>query len=592
MSSRRRSRSARFWTATQVSDDASLSYNEGVTLWMSGPLDLEVLRASLGGVVARHEALRSTFSADGLTMVIAAEAAVPVEVVDLAGRSADSIRVEWEALLAREASERFDLTNGPVARVTVVRIGPEEHRVVFTAHHIVCDGWSTAVVVREWAALYSAQLSGTAPALPAADAFSAYAREETSPDRQRTAADDEAYWLARYKDDVPILELPLNRPRPPLKTYASRREDGVLDAGLVRDLRKIGSADRASLFAVLLAGFEVLLARLSGQEDVVVGVPAAGQSVGGHEGLVGHCVNMLPLRARIDPEKPFRGLLTEARGTVLDAYDHQQYTFGSLLRRLPLVRDPSRLPLVSVVFNLDRGLGPDAMRFEGLRTELTTNARLFENFDLFLNAVEIGGKVNLECQYNANLLDRETVRRWLGVYEAILRSASERPEEQTGRLRVLTDEDAIRLDAWNAETVRRIAADSRVHDLIEAQVAATPGAVAVEMDGTRLTYAELDARANGLALRLRDIGVARGSLVGLCVNRSPEMVVGVLGILKAGGAYVPLDPAYPVDRLDFMVERLADAGAGDGAGASRGAPRRGRPRARVREPPVRGDPPA
>ncbi len=553
MSSRRRSRSARFWTATQVSDDASLSYNEGVTLWMSGPLDLEVLRASLGGVVARHEALRSTFSADGLTMVIAAEAAVPVEVVDMAGRSADSIRVEWEALLAREASERFDLTNGPVARVTVVRIGPEEHRVVFTAHHIVCDGWSTAVVVREWAALYSAQLSGTAPALPAADAFSAYAREETSPDRQRTAADDEAYWLARYKDDVPILELPLDRPRPPLKTYASRREDGVLDAGLVRDLRKIGSADRASLFAVLLAGFEVLLARLSGQEDVVVGVPAAGQSVGGHEGLVGHCVNMLPLRARIDPEKPFRGLLTEARGTVLDAYDHQQYTFGSLLRRLPLVRDPSRLPLVSVVFNLDRGLGPDAMRFEGLRTELTTNARLFENFDLFLNAVEIGGKVNLECQYNADLLDRETVRRWLGVYEAILRSASERPEEQTGRLRVLTDEDAIRLDAWNAETVRRIAADSRVHDLIEAQVAATPGAVAVEMDGTRLTYAELDARANGLALRLRDIGVARGSLVGLCVDRSPEMVVGVLGILKAGGAYVPLDPAYPVDRLDFMV---------------------------------------
>jgi amino acid adenylation domain-containing protein len=544
------------WTATQVSDEASLSYNEGVTLWMSGPLDLDALRGSLGAVVARHEAMRSTFSLDGLTMVIGAEAAVPVEIVDVAGRSADSVRAAWEALLAHEASERFDLSNGPVARVKVFRIGPEEHRVVFTAHHIVCDGWSTAVVVREWAALYSGQLGGTVPALAAPDAFSAYAREETSPspDRQRAAAEDEAYWLARYADDVPILELPLDRPRPPLKTYASHREDGALDAGLIRDLRKVGSAERASLFAVLLAGFEVLLARLSGQEDVVVGVPAAGQSVGGHDGLVGHCVNMLPLRARVDPEQPFRAMLSEARSKVLDAYEHQQYTFGSLLRRLPLVRDPSRLPLVSVVFNLDRGLGPDAMRFEGLRTELTTNARLFENFDLFLNAVEIGGKVALECQYNTDLFDRETVRRWLGVYECILRSVCERPDEQTGRLRVLTGEDAARLDAWNAASALRVRTDARVHDLIADQVAATPGAIAVETEGARLTYAELDARANGLALRLRELGIARGSLVGLCLDRSPEMVVGVLGILKAGGAYVPLDPAYPVDRLDFMVK--------------------------------------
>ena len=311
---------------------------------------------------------------------------------------------------------------------------------------------------------------------------------------------------------------------------------------------------------MLLAGFEVLLARLSGQDDVVVGVPAAGQSVGGHDNLVGHCVNMLPLRARIDAEQPFRTMLADTRSAVLEAYDHQQYTFGSLLRRLPLVRDPSRLPLVSVVFNLDRGLGPDAMRFEGLGTELTTNARLFENFDLFLNAVEIGGKVVLECQYNTDLFDQATIRRWLGTYERLLRSACERPDEATGRLDILTAEDRERLDGWNRVAERSFAPGpqgsrrARVHDLIEAQVAATPGAIAVEIDGAALTYAELDARANGLAIRLQERGVSRGALVGLCVERSVDMVVGVVGILKAGGAYVPLDPAYPVDRLDFMVK--------------------------------------
>jgi amino acid adenylation domain-containing protein len=541
------------WTATQVSEDASLSYNESVTLWMSGPLDLGALRASLSAVVARHEALRATFSADGLTMVVGAEPSVPVVVVDVTGRSADEVQAAWDALLTGEASERFDLLNGPVARVKVFRVGPEEHRVAFTAHHIVCDGWSTAVVVREWAALYSAQMRGEPSPLAPADTYSAYSLEQSSADRRNSAVADETFWVSQFGDGGPILELPVDRPRPPLKTYASRREDGELDAALVRDLRKLGSASRASLFAVLLSGFEVLLARLTGQDDVVVGVPAAGQSVGGHENLVGHCVNMLPLRARVDPEQPFRTMMAGTRSAVLEAYDHQQYTFGSLLRKLPLARDPSRLPLVSVVFNLDRGLGPDAMRFEGLTTSLTTNARLFENFDLFLNAVEIGGKVVLECQYNTDLFDRATVQRWLAVYECLLRSACDRPDESTGLLSVLTADDAARLDGWNRAAERPLQLGARVHELIEAQVASTPDAVAVEMEGVTLTFAQLDARANGLARRLHDAGVSRGALVGLCVDRSPDMVVGVLGILKAGGAYVPLDPAYPVDRLEFMV---------------------------------------
>jgi non-ribosomal peptide synthetase component F len=541
------------WAAAQVGTEASLSYNESVTVWLSGPADDAVLRSSFSAVVARHQLLRATISNDGLTLVVAGDGAVPFELVDVSGRDAAQVQAAWESLLASEVSEPFDLARGPLARVKLFRVSPSEHRLVFTAHHIVCDGWSTAVIVREWAALYSSQVRGEASALPPAASFAAYSSEQLSAEAIRVASADEAYWVAQFGDGGPILELPTDRPRPPLKTYASRRVDGALDADFVKDLRKLGASGRASLFAVLLAGFEIMVARLSGQDDVVVGVPAAGQSVGGYDSLVGHCVHMLPLRARIDTEQSFRTLLTATRGAVLEAYDHQRCTFGSLLRRLPLGRDPSRLPLVSVIFNVDRGMTSDTMPFEGLRAELTSNARLFENFDLFVNAVEMGGKVLFECQYNADLFDAETIHRWLAVYESLLRSACRNADETIGRLELLTPQDRERLDAWNRAAERPVPPGATVHDLIEEQVRATPSATAVEIDGARLTYAELNARANGLARRLSEAGVTRGQLVGLCVERSLDMVVGVLGILKAGGAYVPLDPAYPIDRLGFMA---------------------------------------
>jgi amino acid adenylation domain-containing protein len=541
------------WTAAQIGETASLAYNESVTLWMRGPLDMDALRASLADLVQRHEALRSTFSDDGLTMFVGADGNVPFDVEDATSRSAHAAQDDWQALLARIVGEPFDLMRGPLARVKVFRTGGEEWRVTLTAHHIVCDGWSTAILVRDWAALYSARVRGSASALPAPQSFGAYAREQNAPEHLRAGAEDEAYWVACFADGVPNLELPLDHPRPPLKTYSSRREDFVLDENLVRDLRRASSAERASLFAILLAGFDVLLARMSGQDDIVVGVPAAGQSVGGHDELVGHCVNMLPLRARIDFDVPFRELLGKVRSAVLDAYEHQLYTFGSLLRRLPLARDPSRLPLVSVVFNLDRGMGPDAIRFDALHTELTTNPRRSENFDLFLNAVELGGRITLECQYNTDLFDSQTIRRWLASYDRLLRSICERPDERVGRLRILTDADKDLLRKWNAAAEQEVPTGGLVHQLFAAQVTRAPDAIAVDFEGTKLTYGELDLRSTAVARRLRELGVGRGSLVGLCVERSPELVVGVIGVLKSGGAYVPLDPGYPSERLSFMV---------------------------------------
>ena len=547
------------WTATQISEEASLAYNESVTLWMTGRLDLAALRDSFGDLVARHEALRATFSADGLTMVIAAPGETEVQLVDVATLPESERESAWEALLVREVTEAFDLLRGPLARVKVWSAGPEEHRVVFTAHHIVCDGWSTAVIVHDWAELYTARVCSRPPKLEPAASFAAYAREEGAEERRRAGVADEEFWLSRFADGVPTLEIPIDRARPPAKTYGSRRQDLVIDEALVRDLRRVSSAERATLFAALFTAFQGLVARLSAQADFVVGVPTAGQAARGQEGLVGHCVNLLPLRARIDPERSFREVLGEVRTAWLEAHDHQQYTFGSLLKRLPLARDPSRLPLVSVVFNLDRGLKDDALQFEGLRTRLTTNARRFENFELFLNAVELDGRVTLECQYNEDLFDRDTVTRWLKAYVRLIRSICENPGERMGRLDILTDEDKAQLRQWNDASARAVPGSSRVHDLVQRQVERSPERVAVEFEGQRLTYRELGARSDALAEELRRIGVGAGSLVGLCAERSPDLVVAVVGILKAGAAYVPLDPGYPQDRLAFMI---ADSGMG------------------------------
>nr|WP_228530640.1 MULTISPECIES: non-ribosomal peptide synthetase [Myxococcaceae] len=543
------------WTATRLGEDASLAFNESVTLELAGALDLEALRQALSDLLARHEALRATFSGDGLSLMVGAPGPVELPLHDWSARTHEAQAEAWAELLAGEVERPFDLAQGPLFRAQLVRLQPELHRLTLTAHHIVCDGWSTAVVVKDLGQLYSAHRRSSVPQLAPAESFTAYAREQEALVRGPQRAADEAYWVKQFSGELPVLELPFDRARPPTKTYASRRVDVGFDAELVTALKRTGAKHRTSLFSTLLAGFATLLHRLSGQEDVVVGIPSAGQAQGGHDALVGHCVNTLPIRARPSGALPFSELLGQVRTAMLDAQEHQALTFGSLLQSLPLQRDPSRLPLVSVCFNLDKGLSPDALGFEGLQAQLLTNPRHYETFDLFVNAVELDGRLTLECQYNTDLLEERTLRRWLEAYGLLLRHVAQEPATPVGRLPVLPEEDRAQLARWNAEAQAPTFLEDAacVHALIEAQAGRTPQSVAVEFEGARLTYAELDARSNQLARTLRASGVGRGSLVGLCAERSLDMVLGVVAILKAGGAYVPLDPGYPVDRLAYMV---------------------------------------
>jgi amino acid adenylation domain-containing protein len=401
--------------------------------------------------------------------------------------------------------------------------------------------------------LYSALCQKAIPDLEDPDRFSEYALQQAEEANGSDTLETEHYWLEQFSGTVPLLDFPTDRPRPPLRTFNSAREDWELDSTLVAALKQLGTKLGCSFMTTLLSGFEVFLHRLTGQDDVVVGIPAAGQAASGQYNLVGHCVNLLPLRSQLTPQQSFGDYLKSRRSTVLDAYDHQQFTFGSLVRKLAIPRDSSRIPLVPIIFNIDQALEVSKLPFAGLEIEFFSNPRSFENFELFINATELQGKITLECQYNTNLFDAQTIQRRMAEFETLLSGIVANPEQTIATLPLLPATEQQLLAQWN-QTQVAYPQDQCIHLWVEAQVARSPEAIAVVFENQQLTYQELDQRANQLAHYLQTLGVGPDVLVGICLERSLDMVVGVLSILKAGGAYVPLDPAYPQERLAFMLQ--------------------------------------
>ncbi|HKT29383.1 non-ribosomal peptide synthetase [Dyella sp.] len=543
------------WLAAKLEQEASLAYNESVSIRFSGELDVAALQAALQGVVDRHEALRSTLSVDGNELCIATYVELDCIVHDLCGlNEADRNGSVAEALRVA-VSTPFDLEHGPLVRAQLLRLAAQEHLLIFTAHHIVCDGWSFGVIVRDLAALYAQQLGQGAGPAPA-DAFADYAAAETMRAETVGGQVDEQYWLSRFSGALPSLDLPTDSARRRHRSFASQREDRTLDAALIADIKRMGAKRGASFYATLLTGFSALLHRLTGQDDVVVGIPSAGQAVDGQHNLVGHCVNVLPLRTVIDAQASFATVLNHLRSDLLDAFEHRQYTLGSLLARLAMPRDPGRLPLVSVLFNLDQALDERTVSFPGLRFEFSGNARAFENFELFVNAVQVGDGLRLECQYNSDLFRAETIRCWLDAYETLLRNAVATPETAMQELGLLSE--AAQRDLASLQPASTPYPEQQLaHEYFERQVDRVPHNAAVRHGARHLTYAQLEARANQLAHVLRDRGIGRGKLVGIALARKVDMLATVLAVLKTGAGYVPLDPTFPADRLAFMAEDAA-----------------------------------
>ncbi|MEH2407392.1 non-ribosomal peptide synthetase [Nostoc sp.] len=541
------------WASVQMGDAANCAYNESQSLRLRGKLDVKVFQSAVEKLVQRHEALRTTFSTDGNTLCIVASRQIEIPIIDISSLEPQEQQEKLASILRQEVEQPFNLEHGPLFRVKIVKLQPQEHLVLLTAHHIICDGWSWAVLMPDLGKLYSGLQQGIVPELEEPDNLSEYATLQEEEADSPEAIATEQYWLQQFADSVPVLDFPSDRPRPPLRTFNAAREDWHLNPELVANLKQLGTKLGCSFMTTILGGFEVWLHRLTGQDDLVVGISAAGQAALGQYNLVGHCVNLLPLRSQVNGEKSFSDYLRSRRSAVLDAYDHQQFTFGSLVKKLVLPRDSSRIPLVPIIFNVDQALDSNQLPFLELEVEFFSNPRAFENFELFINATELHGKLILECQYNTNLFDADTIRRRMAEFETLLLGIVANPNQSIAKLPILPAIEQQLLAKWN-NTQTAYPQDICIHQLFETQVEKTPDAIAVVFEDKQISYRELNLRANQLAHYLQSLGVGSEVLVGLCVERSLEMVVGVLGILKAGGAYVPLDYAYPPERLAFMLQ--------------------------------------
>lgn len=538
--------------SAKISDEASCAYNESFTLKLRGELDTVALVKALNLVIARHDALRTSFSEDGEQQEFAPSLVLDLPLEDLSALDESARRDHLDAIVGEEAHAPFDLNRGPMVRARLIKVGAREHHLLFTSHHIVCDGWSTNVILDELSKSYGALRDGRACDLSRPISFASYAEAQaqhfTSP--QGTAIEN--YWLAQFKRPAPLLDLPLDRRRPSVRSYDGATCRRHIPAETYRAIKKAGAQHKCTLFATLLAGFQALLSRLSGQDDIVVGIPAAGQSLLEGETLVGHCVSFLPLRGNLADDPPISSYLAQVGRTLLDAYEHQNYTYGRLIRRLAIRRDPSRLPLLEVQFNLERvGSG---MEFLGLDMEVDPSSKAFVNQDLFLNVIESDDGLVLDCDYSTSLFDEATIDRWLSHYQTLLEGIAADASQRVSRLPLLSCEERKRLVEDCNITRADYPRDRCVHQLFEEQAARTPDAIAAVYEDQQLSYAELNQRADRFAAHLRHLGVGPGLLAGVYVERSLDMLIALLGVLKTGAAYVPMDPTYPAQRVAFVLE--------------------------------------
>ena len=547
----------RLWFLQQMEPD-SASYNITSALRLQGDLDVEALRQSIKAIQERHEVLRTTIEVvdDIAVQVISPEVNLGVPLTDLSTLAPAEAWAEMRRRAMEEKTTGFELSQENLVRIQLLRLNSSDHVLLLTLHHVISDAWSIGVIVQEISALYSAYRQRKVPALPELTIqygdFADWQREWLAGPTLDNLLN---YWTAQLADAETLLELPTDHPRPAVQTGKGHTITFTLDAELTGQLKQLAQQQETTLFMLLLAAFGTLLYRYSGQKDMVIGSPIANRTREEFEQLVGFFVNTLALRLQVEENLTFQELLRRVRQMTLDAYMHQDLPFSQVVEALNLERSLSYSPLVQVMFVLQNAptgnLNLPGLNLSSLQFEETT-----AKFDLSLTMQETPEGLEGTWEYNIDLFETDTMRRMVEHFSVLLESIVANPHESVSHLPLLTPAERQQLLVdWNNTTVA-YPQEQCVHQLIEAQVERTPDKLAIEFEQEHLTYAELNDQANRLAHYLLALGVGPDVLVGICVERSLEMMVGILGILKAGGAYVPLDPKYPKERIAYI---LADA---------------------------------
>ncbi|WP_223619451.1 non-ribosomal peptide synthetase [Lysobacter sp. ESA13C] len=547
----------RLWFLNQLDAAAGAAYHMCAALHVRGKLDRGALQAALDRVVARHESLRTVFveeQGEPRQSIGPADTGFQLADHDLRHLDPGSRALAAAEHGAAEAVAPFDLGGGPLIRGRLLLLSSDEHILLFTQHHIISDGWSIGLLVKEVSALYAALRQGQADPLPPlsiqyAD-YAAWQREQLQGERLRELGE---FWRRQLRGAPVLLELPTDRPRPPVQSYAGDSVPLVLPAALSVAVRTWAQGQGATLFMALLAAWSTLLSRLSGQDEVVVGTPVANRQHPQTEPLIGFFVNALALRVSLRDDPSAAQLLARVRAVALDAYEHQDLPFEQVVDALQPARTLSHSPLFQAMLSLDNTPGGATLNLPGLSLSPLATAQTTTRFDLSLALSESGAEIVGELEYATDLFERETIERYAGYFVRLLEAMVADAQAPVARLPLLSaDERAHVLETFN-DTGFDYPRERLLHQPFEAQVRATPEATAVVCDGERLSYAELNRRANRIAHRLLALGVRADDRVAICLERGPSLVAGVLGILKAGAAYVPLDPNYPPDRLAYML---------------------------------------
>ncbi len=545
----------RLWFLDQLQPGRPL-YNVPCRAWLHGLVDVAALRRALNEVIARHESLRTTFPASNGQPVqsIAAQVTCDLPLIDLTSVPVERREAEVRRVATEQAREPFDLARGPLVRARLVRLAEDEHALILMLHHIVADGWSVGVLFRELGTLYEAFSQGLASPLPELTIqYADYALTQREWLQGAVLERELGYWKEQFRTLPPPLQLPSDRPRPAAPSHAGSRVHFKLPPALRERLEDLSRSQGATLFMTLLAAFKALLAHCTGRDDIVVGTPIAGRTRPETEGLIGCFVNTLALRTDLSDDPTFRELVARVREVALGAYAHQELPFERLVEELQPERDTSQAPLFNVMFVL-QNVPRTERRLRGLTMRHIELDKGTAKFDLSLGLAEKAGGLRGVLSYSTDLFDRETIDRLTEQYRNLLIAVADEPERRLSTLPLLNaaERRTVLVD-WNATQCTWPDGEACLHSLVARQAAATPNVVAVVDESGELTYEELDRRANRLAHRLRRLGVGPEARVGVCLERSIDLVVALLAVLKAGGAYVPLDPSHPRERLDFML---------------------------------------
>jgi len=545
----------RLWFLDQL-EPGNIAYNIPAAIRLSGRLDTETLERCMREIVHRHEALRTTFmTIDGRPVqVVAPPGPWSLLVTDLRGLAGDVREAEALRLAGEEARRPFDLTRGPLLRVRLLRLDEEEHIFLLTMHHIVSDGWSIGVFVRELTILYKAFSNGETSPLPDLPIqYADYSQWQRSQLAGELLDEQLRYWKRQLGGDLPVLELPSERLRLPKTTFNGATEPWAFPSELSEMIKDVGRKRGATLFMTLMTAYQILLHRYTGLNDVVVGTPVAGRARIEAEGLIGFFANTLVLRSDLSGDPTFEELLVRVREVTLAAHAHQSVPFEMLVEELQPARDLSHTPLYQVMLTMQNAPLPE-MRLSGIKVSQVEIHNGTAKFDLIFFVRETENGLVGSWEYNTDCLDSATIKRMAGHFETLLKAVIADPRQRISELSLLTDPERRQLlDEWNDTKVIEPEGEC-LHHLFEAQVISAPHAIALVFEHEQWTYQELNRRANQVAHYLRSLGATSETLVTVMIDRSVDLIVALLGVLKSGGAYVPLDPAYPRERLRFMLE--------------------------------------